>query len=339
MNSVLNHPVFWSILEESGSINETRGMKRFDFSSGDSKLTTFSKTHSYGEYIFDWGWADAYARYGVPYYPKLTSMVPFTPATAEHFRGPQKNWSELLGLHDELLKHHSSAHFLFTTEPENLFLKDNGYLLRDSFQYHFFNEDYKNFEDFLQRLKSKKAKNIRLERNQPNIQIERLTGDALTQEHAHEMYQFYLLTLEGKKAIPYLTKEFYSLLYQKLLHNVLYVRASSEDKLLAGALFFYDETKLYGRYWGANTFIPNLHFELCYYQGIEFCIERGLKVFEAGAQGEHKIARGFQPVLTSSAHKINHPEFAQGITRYIEEERIQIAEDIKALRSYLPFKT
>lgn len=314
-------------------------MRKFDFKTSNASLTTFSKTHSYGEYIFDWEWARAYEQNRLPYYPKLTSMVPFTPATAPHFHGNRSQWSDLLIQHDELLKVHSSAHFLFTTPDEQIFLFENGYLLRDSFQYHFFNDGYKNFEDFLVCLKTKKAKNIRLERNHPGLKIERLTGGSIKEEHAREMYDFYLLTLEEKKAIPYLSQDFFRLLFQNLPNNILYVRASTDEKLAAGALFYYDEEKIYGRYWGSRVFIPNLHFELCYYQGIEFCIEKKLKVFEAGAQGEHKISRGFKPVLTSSAHKINHPDFSRAISNYIRDERVQVARAIAKLTKLLPFKS
>ena len=336
--SILTHSTFWKILEDSGSINESRGMHRFNFQSSGATLTTFSKTHSYGEYIFDWAWANAFEQHGLPYYPKLTSMVPFTPATAPHFQGNPLAWKDLLREHDDLLRGHSSAHFLFTTPEEQIFLGEHGYQLRDSFQYHFFNDGYQNFEDFLMRLKSKKAKHIRIEREYPDLIIERLTGDALKAEHADEMYDFYLMTLEEKKAIPYLTREFYRMLFKQLPNNVLYVRARNTEGLIAGALFYYDEEKIYGRYWGSRMFFPNLHFELCYYQGIEFCIDRGLKVFEAGAQGEHKIARGFRPVLTTSAHKINHKEFSRAIGAYIEDERLHVAETIKELSKLLPFK-
>lgn len=335
---ILTNPVFWEILEKSGSIDETRGMRRMDFKSQNASLTTFSKTHSYGEYIFDWAWAEAYERNGLPYYPKLTSMVPFTPATAPHFLGERSEWSKLLTNHDENLGEHSSAHFLFTTPHEEEVFREHNYLMRDSFQYHFMNEGYKSFEDFLLSLKTKKAKNIRVERSFPELKLERLTGTSLTLNHANEMYDFYLMTLEEKRAIPYLTRSFFQMLFQEMPENVLYVKASNELGNLAGALFYYDEEKLYGRYWGANSFIHHLHFELCYYQGIEFCIEKGLKVFEAGAQGEHKIARGFRPILTRSAHKIHHPGFSEAIKLYIEEEKKQVAEAVRELTQYLPFK-
>lgn len=335
---ILTHPLFWKLLSDSGSINETRGMSRIDFKTPSASLTTFSKTHSYGEYIFDWAWAEAFERHGLPYYPKLTSMVPFTPATAPHFQGKNSEWSELLNQHDELLNQHSSAHFLFTTPEEQVLLKNHDYLLRESFQYHFINESYSDFEHFLSQLKTKKAKNIRLERSFSDLKIERFTGKNLTEDHAHEMYDFYLMTLEEKRAIPYLTRTFFQLLFKELPLNILYVRAVRDDQPLAGALFYYDEERIYGRYWGAKNFVPNLHFEICYYQGIEFCIEKKLKVFEAGAQGEHKIARGFRPVITTSAHKIAHPGFSEAIKLYIENERKQVAEAIRELNLLLPFK-
>lgn len=338
MNSILTDPQFWKILYDSGSTDHTRGMLLHTFKNADAILHTFSKTHSYGEYIFDWAWAQAYERSGLAYYPKLTSMVPFTPVTAAHFWGPTSAWDGLLLQHDELLSHHSSAHFLFTTPQEQRFLGENGYILRDSFQYHFINEGDADFTQFLNRLKTKKAKNIRHERTFPTLTIEQLTGKELTKDHAHEMYAFYLSTLEEKQAIAYLTPAFFELLFTTLSKNVLYVRAKNDERLLAGALFYYDSNRLYGRYWGAHVHVPHLHFELCYYQGIDFCLEKKLAVFEAGAQGEHKIQRGFRPVLTTSAHKINHPGFAQVIKEFILKERESVQQKMDTLSELLPFK-
>lgn len=336
--SVFTSPEFWSALKTSGSIGEDRGMFQHTFNSNDSTLHSFSKTHSYGEYIFDWSWAQAFEQHGIPYYPKLLSMIPFTPATTPHFWGPDSDWPELLRHFEQLLPQHSSAHFLFTTAEENKFLAENGYMLRDSFQYHFLNENYSNFRDFLSSLKTKKAKNIRKEREFNEIKIEQLTGEDLKPSHADEMYSFYRSTLQDKKAIPYLTQTFFEMAFRTLPNNVLYVRAESKGEACAGALFFYDKECLYGRYWGCNTDIQNLHFEICYYQGIEFCIQQKLKKFEAGAQGEHKIARGFRPVLTSSAHKINHAGFSAAISNYIIQERKQIALSFNELNQLLPFK-
>lgn len=338
MASILTHPLFWKILQDSGSTDHTRGMQLHSFTSGEARLSTFSKTHSYGEYIFDWAWAQAYERSGLPYYPKLTSMVPFTPATAAHFWGSTNDWPALLSQHDELLREHSSAHFLFTTPEEQRFLGESGYLLRDSFQYHFINEGDADFTQFLSRLKAKKAKHIRLEREFPTLKIERLTGAQLTSEHAREMYSFYRATLEEKQAIAYLTPAFFEMLFATLPDNVLYVRASEGEQLIAGALFYYDEHRLYGRYWGCHAHVPNLHFELCYYQGIDFCLVKRLEVFEAGAQGEHKIQRGFRPVLTTSAHKITHPGFAKAIEAFVVKEREGVRETMSELSQLLPFK-
>ncbi len=339
MTSILTHPLFWKALQESGSTDHTRGMHLHSFVSGKAQLHTFSKTHSYGEYIFDWAWAQGFERSGLPYYPKLTSMVPFTPATAPHFWGSTSSWATLLAQHDELLAKHSSAHFLFTTPEEQSFLGEHGYMLRDSFQYHFINEGDVDFPQFLDRLKAKKAKHIRHEREFPQLTIERLTGAALSQEHAREMYAFYQSTLEEKQAIAYLTPQFFELLFKNLPENVLYVRARDGERLFAGALFYYDAKRLYGRYWGCHAHVPNLHFELCYYQGIDFCLEKRLEVFEAGAQGEHKIQRGFRPVLTTSAHKINHPGFARAIGDFIKQEKQGVQETMAELSQLLPFKT
>lgn len=336
--NVFTSPDFWNALELSGSIGEDRGMLHHTFRVNDSSLHTFSKSHSYGEYIFDWSWAQAFEEHGIPYYPKLNSMIPFTPATTPHFWGEDSDWPELLRLHDELLPQHSSAHFLFTTSEENKFLAESGYMIRDSFQYHFSNESYADFEAFLSRLKTKKAKTIRKEREIQGITIDRLTGDKLNPAHAEEMYGFYSSTLELKQAIPYLTRSFFEIVFKTMPTNILYVRAELEGKAIAGALYFFDHTRLYGRYWGSNSQIQNLHFELCYYQGIEFCIENKLEVFEAGAQGEHKIARGFRPVLTKSAHKVNHPGFSKAIENYILQERKQISLSMNELNRLLPFK-
>jgi predicted N-acyltransferase len=266
-------------------------------------------------------------------------MVPFTPATAGHFLAPESEWEGILSRHDELLSDHSSAHFLFTTADENTFLNRHGYLIRDSFQYHFINDDHSHFEHFLTKLKTKKAKTIRQERLFPDLRIERLTGPSLTPEHAREMNQFYLGTIREKGAIPYLTQKFFELLFLRLPENVLYVRAIRNDETIAGSLFYFDEKRIYGRYWGASEFVPNLHFELCYYQGIDFCLERKLEVFEAGAQGEHKIARGFRPVLTTSAHKISHPVFKRAVADFIAREKADVKRTMDELYEFLPFRS
>lgn len=335
-------------LEKSGSVGERAGWcPRYwtdGGSSPDAALFAYEKHHSYGEYIFDWDWANAYARVGFSYYPKLTSMIPFTPAATSHLtmtRFDNVRAANLLEGFEELYarERYSSAHFLFLTQDEREFFKERGYMLRDSLQYHFINPGYKNFEEFLGRLKSRKAKQIRKERRFPkDITFETLTGNALGPRHAEEMYLFYLSTLEKKGGIPYLKQDFFRSVFARLPERILYVRALADGEPLAGALYFFDDKRLYGRYWGARMDYPCLHFELCCYRGIDFCIEKKLAVFEAGAQGEHKIPRGFEPVKTYSAHKIKHPNFRDGIEKYIAREKDFIERMISELQHRLPYR-
>jgi predicted N-acyltransferase len=344
----LNNPFlkksFLSALEKSQSVGSSAGWVPLYFSEADGLLYTFLKTHSYGEYIFDWDWARAFSQCQVAYYPKLTSMIPLTPVTTSHFIMPKFNFDVASRLMDSYLKFYemhefSSSHFLFITEEEIPLFENKKHMIRESFQYHFFNENYVSFEDYLLKMKPKKAKNIRQERQFSDLKIEKLTSNLLTKRHAGEMYQLYLSTIEDKNAIDYLKEEFFKIVFHEMKENLLFVRASSDERLVAGSLFFYDRERLYGRYWGTLEKVENLHFELCYYQGIEFTIERKLKVFEAGAQGEHKISRGFRPVKTFSAHHIKNNAFHIGITNYIEEEKKHIQRTIEELTKHLPFKT
>ncbi|MDH4468242.1 MAG: peptidogalycan biosysnthesis protein [Bacteriovoracaceae bacterium] len=338
-NPFLSYSFFQS-LEEAQCIGENSGWQPLYIEDeGKSLLFSFIKNQSYGEYIFDWAWADFYHRHHVPYYPKLTSMIPFTSVTTEHFLG---DWSQKVMEEYEKIYHEnkfSSSHFLFLQEKEISFFKTYDYLIRDSYQYHFHNEGYQDFEDFLAHLKNKKAKQIRKERLfDENIEISQFTGDNLNQEHASSMFQFYMSTLENKNAIPYLNKEFFLLVFDKLKKNILYCQATKHGSPIGGALYFFNSHRLYGRYWGASEDVPNLHFELCYYQGIDFCLKQKIFIFEAGAQGEHKIARGFRPVKTYSAHKFKNLEFHRVIKNYIEKERLQIDQILIELSSGLPFK-
>lgn len=330
---------FWTLisaLEDSGSTGNETGWTPKLFEQNDSKLLTFVKGHSYGEYIFDWGWAEAYERYGVPYYPKLTSMIPFTPVTTKHFFGSH----DLLKTHDEFYENHnlSSAHFLFLMNDEIDTFRINNYKIRDSIQYHFFNDGYADFSAFLKSLKTKKAKNLSHERNFPGLKITSYTKDQLTADHAQRMYEFYISTIVNKNSFDYLNEKFFQLIFERMKDNLLYVEATRDDQAIAGTMFFYDDEKIYGRYWGSKEYIPNLHFELCYYQGIDFCLANKLKVFEAGAQGEHKIARGFRPVKVFSAHKIKHDGFREAISNFIETERKHVEKNIRELSTLLPFK-
>jgi predicted N-acyltransferase len=331
---------FFQTLEESKSIGKGTGWNPIYITDpGKSSLHTFIKEHSYGEYIFDWDWASFYQKYNVPYYPKLTSMIPFTSVTATHFLGESskvvmESYEQFYDANDL-----SSSHFLFIPESDLEFFKSFNYIIRDSFQYHFKNNSYDCFDDFLSDLKSKKAKQIRKERVfSSEIKINKFTRDELTAEHAEQMYSFYQSTIDNKQAYAYLTKDFFIKIFNRLKNNIYYVHATRDDKPIAGSIYFYDSDRLYGRYWGATEHVPNLHFELCFYQGIEFCIEKKLSVFEAGAQGEHKISRGFRPVKTYSAHKFKHPQFSEAIEKYIRDEREQIETLISKLSDRLPFK-
>lgn len=331
---------FFHSLEKSGSIGARAGWEPLYFEGQEkSLLYSFIKNHSYGEYIFDWDWANFYHDQNVPYYPKLTSMIPFTSATAPHFIGGPS-----IALMKEyeafyLENYFSSSHFLFLTADELSFYQSFDYILRESFQYHFVNDDYQSFDDFLIKLKKRKAKQIKKEREfSDGIEINKYSGSALTAEHGREMFHFYLSTISNKQAIPYLNESFFEGIFESLKENIYYVQAKREGRPIAGALYFFSSQRLYGRYWGSFEEIPNLHFELCCYQGIDFCIEKKLLVFEAGAQGEHKIARGFRPVKTYSAHKFKNPNFHKVINKYIEKEKMHLDLLLPYLSERLPFQ-
>ncbi len=331
---------FFQTLEDSGSIGGSTGWKPVYITDpGKSSLYTFVKNHSYGEYIFDWQWANFYHQYNISYYPKLTSMIPFTSATTPHFLG--RRCPDVMQAYEQYYEgnNFSSSHFLFLRPDEIDFFKSYDYLIRDSFQYHFVNNGYENFEQFLNEVKNKKAKQIRKERSFPeDISFKKISAEHLTQEHAKEMYDFYQTTIDNKGAISYLTKSFFLNIFDRLKNNICYIQASRNGKAIAGALYFFSNERLYGRYWGSKEKVANLHFELCYYQGIEFCIKKGFLVFEAGAQGEHKISRGFRPVKTYSAHKFKHPDFHQAIKKFIIQERDHIDVMMAELSLRLPFK-
>lgn len=335
----MNEVNFWkliSALKDSGSIGHETGWTLQKFEKENSTLVTFIKSHSYGEYIFDWGWAEAYERYGIPYYPKLTSMIPFTPVTTPHLFGSDAALTD----HDHFLNEQplSGAHFLFLPQNEIETFRDHHYMIRESLQYQFLNEGYDDFEEFMGSLKSRKAKTLRKERSFSDLIIKRYTGQDLKPEHARKMYEFYISTIVNKNSFDYLNQKFFEIIFDRMKENVLYIEATKNDIPIAATMFFYDDNKIYGRYWGSKEYIPNLHFELCYYQGIDFCLENKLKVFEAGAQGEHKIARGFRPVKVFSAHKIKHDAFREAIRNFIDTEKIHVEKNLNQLSDFLPFK-
>ena len=352
---------FLEALESSGSVGPSSGWSPAYLLCEDDAgasvlgaLPVYLKTDSYGEYIFDWEWARAYREHGLRYYPKLVAAVPFTPATGpkllvrpgldEGDKGRTVKRALLDGarvLGDELRV--SSSHALFLPEDELGEFTDNGFAVRHSLQFHWRNRGYGSFDDYLGALTSKRRRQISRERRQlgeEGLVIERLTGDDLTPGHATIMYRFYLSTLDRKWGSPYLTGAFFDEVFRTMKDRILLVlaRDGTTGRPVAGALNFYKGRTIFGRYWGTFEDRRNLHFELCYYQEIEFAIERGLDLFEAGAQGEHKHARGFLPAITYSAHEIRHKSFRRAIERYIEEEKEWLAEAMEDYARHDPYK-
>jgi uncharacterized protein len=345
---------FLRALERSGSIGGASGWSpvylvcRDDLGRVLGALCLYLKTHSYGEYIFDWEWAHAYRQHGLPYYPKLVAAVPFTPAT-----GPRllvRPDTDRAAVTRTLLvaarrlgeeRRVSSSHALFLPEEELDEFVEHGFAVRHSVQFHWRNRGYGAFSDYLDAMMSKRRRQVARERRQlEGVEIERLTGSELSPEHAATMYRFYLSTSDRKWGSPYLTGAFFSEVFRTMGDRILLVLARDRGtgRPIAGALNFFKGRTLYGRYWGSTEERRNLHFELCYYQAIEFAIERRLALFEAGAQGEHKLARGFLPSLTYSAHAIRHPDFRRAIEDYITMEKKILAEDMADYAQHDPYK-
>ncbi|MFG1400891.1 GNAT family N-acetyltransferase [Xanthobacter sediminis] len=307
----------------------------------------YLKTHSRGEYVFDQGWADAYQRAGGHYYPKLQVAVPFTPVTGRRLllRDPADTEARaaLAGGLKELvrLREASSAHVTFSTEEEWESLAAQGFLKRTDRQFHWTNAGYGSYDDFLSALASRKRKALKKERREAlaaGITIEWLTGRDLTEEAWDAFFAFYMDTGARKWGSPYLNRAFFSLVSERLADRILLVMAWRAGRYIAGALNFLGAETLYGRYWGAVEEHPFLHFEVCYHQAIDFAIARGLKVVEAGAQGEHKLARGYLPTTTHSAHYIVHPGLRAAVAQYLEHERSYMEEDAAVLTDLGPFR-
>ncbi len=350
---------FLRALERSGSIGKASGWSPVYLVCKEAgrvlgALCLYLKTDSYGEYVFDWEWARAYQQHGLPYYPKLVAAVPFTPATGPKLlvrpnRGEAERATVTLALLDAAQRlgaqaNVSSSHALFLTEAEVEEFAGRGFAVRHSLQFHWRNRGYEEFADYLGALEGKRRRQVARERRQlgsEGLEIERLTGEALRPEHAEIMYRFYLATFDRKWGFPYLTEAFFKEVFRTMSDRVLLVLARDglTRRPVAGALNFFKGRALFGRYWGAAEERRNLHFELCYYQAIEFAIERRIELFEAGAQGEHKLARGFLPSVTYSAHEILNPGFRYAIEQYIEEEKEMLAGALAAYADHDPYKT
>lgn len=311
-------------------------------------MPCYIKSHSYGEYIFDWSWADAHHRHGLDYYPKLSNAVPFTPATGERWLISEQADSEavtaaLMNQVKELLKDRelSSFHSLFLTAEQIDSLHDKDLIKRHSTQFHWQNRGYKSFDEFLSCMSSKKRKNIKRERrrvSESNVSYRWLSGQELSEDAVDRMYRFYSRTIAYYGAQSYLNKAFFSYLAESFSEQTLFLFAYHEDQVIAGGLYFKGDDTLYGRYWGALNNFHSVHFETCYYQAIEWCIEHGYQRFEAGAQGEHKLARGLEPCTTYSAHLIRHPQFHSAIDDFVQQEQRHINQYQDVMQSHSPFK-
>jgi len=303
----------------------------------------YAKTHSQGEYVFDHGWANAFERAGGQYYPKLQCAVPFTPVNGPRLLA--KDDDTKTGLITAMVQAanewgYSSAHLTFLEDADRQICADGNLLMRQDRQFHFFNRSYENFDHFLDGLSSRKRKNIRKERRgaQDGITIKRLSGDDLKPEHWDVFHACYLDTGMRKWGRPYLNREFFARIHESMKDDILLVMAWQDDTPFAAALNFIGYEALYGRNWGCLGHKPFLHFELCYYQAIDAAIERGLSRVEAGAQGEHKLARGYEPVATHSAHYVAHPGLRNALVDYLTEEREAVDKNIEILGRYTPFK-
>ncbi len=306
----------------------------------------YLKAHSRGEFVFDHSWADALHRAGGRYYPKLLCAVPFTPVTGRRLlaAGPNRAAIQraLAGAIIEAARQAraSSAHFNFLEEDTWRALGAEGLLLREDQQFHWLNRGYSSFDDFLEALASRKRKMLRRERReaQEGLEIIRFTDKDLTAKHWDAFFRFYLDTGGRKWGSPYLNREFFSLLHERMADKCLLVMAMDGNRPVAAALNMIGSDTLYGRYWGRVVDKPFLHFEICYYQAIDFAIERGLAKVEAGAQGEHKLTRGYEATLTRSAHWIAHNGLRNAVANYLDSERVAVEEGIDELSAYSPFR-
>jgi predicted N-acyltransferase len=347
-NPFLSH-AFLSALEDSGSATAETGWHPVPIAidSPDGSLAAvapaYLKSHSQGEYVFDQGWAQAWERAGGDYYPKLQIAVPFTPVPGRRLLARDQAYApQLIAAAEAVVRQHgfSSAHATFIAAEEVPLFEAAGWLIRTDSQFHWHNDGYASFEDFLAALSSRKRKTIRKERAAAldGLRVEHVTGADITEAHWDAFWTFYQDTGARKWGRPYLTRACFSLLGERMADRLLLIFAMFEDRPIAGALNLIGEDALYGRYWGALAEVPHLHFEICYYQAIEAAIARGLARVEAGAQGTHKLARGYRPVPTWSAHFIPNVSFRRAVADFLVQEREAVAHEREALEEMTPFR-
>ena len=340
---------FLTLLEESGSVGEGTGWQAAPLLLEDATgklvgaLPSYLKGHSQGEYVFDYAWADAWHRAGGDYYPKIQISVPFTPATGPRLLLEDDRYAvQLVRAAEQLVAQNgwSSAHATFIEPAQQALFEQAGWLRREDIQFHWYNRDYDSFEDFLADLTSRKRKDLRKERRAANegVTIKALRGDDIKPEHWDAFWLFYQDTGARKWGTPYLTREAFDLMGQRMGDKLLLVLAFEGELPIAGALNFIGGEALYGRYWGCLAERRFLHFELCYYRAIDIAIDLGLKRVEAGAQGGHKLARGYEPVATISMHYLADPGFRAAVEDFLSRERMGVGMDQMHLASRTPFK-
>ncbi|MFT3671980.1 GNAT family N-acetyltransferase [Aestuariivirga sp.] len=347
-NPSISH-AFLAAMEDSGCVGGKTGwVPQHVVLEEDGAITgvapCYLKSHSMGEYVFDHGFADAFHRAGGRYYPKLQVSVPFSPVPGPRLLAATDDRKQLLAEGLKTLARDlgaSSVHITFEPEQDWRLLRGAGFLQRQDIQFHWHNQGYGSFQDFLAALSSSKRKNIRKEREAVaarGITFEHATGAALTTAHWDHFYRFYMDTSSRKWGKPYLNRAFFARIHETMADDVLLVLAKRDDKVIAGALNLVGSDRLYGRNWGCVEDHPFLHFETCYYQAIDFAIARGLKIVEAGAQGEHKLARGYLPVKTYSSHHFVHAGLARAVDDYLASERAAVDENSEILSKHSPFR-
>ena len=345
---------FLAALESAGCVSANTGWQPqhlvvFEQETLLAVMPLYIKSHSYGEYVFDFQWANAFHQSGFEYYPKLLTAIPFTPCAGVRLCISKGIAAEVKPvLIDKVIQHAkhlgvSSWHLLFPENNQISDSKNSDLMLRLSMQYHWYNKNYRSFEDYLERCKMKQRKNIKRERKKiadVGVELDFIEGKDISQTLWQQFYYFYQRTYVKRSGnTGYLTQSFFEQIGKTMPDKIMLVVARFNEKVIATSLFFKDNNNLYGRYWGAEAEYNFLHFEACYYQGIEYCIQNKLQHFDAGAQGEHKIQRGFEPIETYSYHWINDERFAQAIKTFVVEEAHYVKQGIDDLKKKLPFKS
>ncbi len=344
---------FLRAFEDSHSVSKQTGWQPYHLVALSSNklvgaIPLYLKSHSYGEYVFDFQWAEAYQRAGGLYYPKMLAAIPFTPCSDPRVLISKAAENGLIQLMIDAIQveakrlNSSSFHLLFPDNPEQLELQTLGLLKRQGIQYHWFNREYHSFDDFLGALKAKPRKNIRRERRQvvqSGCCFKVLEGANISNDDWQQFYRFYVSTYRKRSGSEgYLNEDFFKQIGKEIPNSIVLIGAFNNEQMIAASLFFKNDYRLYGRYWGCLKEYDYLHFETCYYQGIEYCIQNGLKHFDAGAQGEHKIKRGFIPVKTFSFHWLQNSSFQDAVREFLVEEAVYVNQVVESLTERSPYK-